>query len=319
MMSKSFYSNLSEAEKLEYTSIPKAEKKQIASHPPQEKIDWGVKMFLPEAWHLTRGAGVKVAVLDTGVDAGHEDLALNIVAAKDFTNSNEGFYDTDKLGHGTHVAGIIGAIDNEIGVVGIAPEVDLYCGKVLRSSAYGQISWLVDGITWAIENEVDVISMSLGTLTDDEKLHSAIKEARCNGIYVICAAGNRGSSLDAVDYPAKYDETLAVGSIDLNKKISSFSSVGKQVDVVAPGQDIWSTIPGSNYGLISGTSMATPFVSGLIALMISKHRIYGGHTELRTLEDLKSHLKKVTEDLGPLGRDYTFGHGLVDPCKLLAL
>ncbi|MCX6578733.1 MAG: S8 family peptidase [Candidatus Aminicenantes bacterium] len=281
-----------------------------------EVTDWGLKMLsIPSWWKETRGEGIKVAILDTGVAYNHPDLSHAVTAMEDFTGSKCGPADMD--GHGTHVAGIIAARKNRQGVVGIAPKAKLLIGKVLGDNGVGSFKALAKGIYWAIEQNADIISLSLQNAGENEAVHDAIKEAIKNDIFVICAAGNKGPQIDSVKYPAKYPETIAVGAIDRRLKVAHYSSRGDQVDIVAPGEEILSTYPPKIYAVLSGTSMAAPFVSGIAALLIAKHRKLGGETPIKTQADLLEHLRRTAIDIGSAGLDPLSGFGLINPEDLL--
>lgn len=280
-----------------------------------ETIDWGLEMLsIPSLWRLSKGKDIKVAVLDSGI-VNHPELSEAILDTEDFTNSSNGSYDSN--GHGTHVAGIIAARKNNGGVVGVAPESQLLIGKVLGDGGNGSPKQLADGIKWAIEKEADIINISLTSSLEVGEVSEAIEEAVNNKIFVICAAGNSGPFLDSVEYPAKYPNTVAVGAIDREKKVAQFSARGPQVDIVAPGDNIRSTYPPGTFAVISGTSMAAPFASGIAALMLAKHRDYGGETPVENQEQLIEHFRKTAIDLGELGPDSLYGFGLINPEGLL--
>jgi len=279
-----------------------------------ETIDWGIELLnIPSLWRLTQGEGIKVAVLDTGIDITHPDLADNIADTRDFSGSSVGVADMN--GHGTHVAGIIAARRDGKGVVGVAPKATLLIGKVLGDDGYGSSISISNGIRWAADSGADIISMSLGSQYPDEGIHNAIKEVVAIGKYVICAAGN--DNFNYVDFPGAFDECVAVGSIDRRRIISSFSSRGPEVDIVAPGDKILSTYPTRTYAVLSGTSMATPFVSGVVTLMLAKHKEFGGNTPINNLTDLLNHLRDTAIDLGSEGFDEAYGFGLINPEKLV--
>ncbi|MGN9168659.1 S8 family peptidase [Paenibacillus polymyxa] len=237
------------------------------------EIPRGVEMIqAPAVWNQTRGRGVKVAVLDTGCDADHPDLKARIIGGRNFTDDDEGDPENfkDYNGHGTHVAGTIAAAENENGVVGVAPEADLLIIKVLNKQGSGQYDWIIQGIYYAIEQKADIISMSLGGPEDVPELHEAVKKAVASPILVICAAGNEGDGDDRTDefgYPGCYNEVISVGAINFDRHASEFSNSNNEVDLVAPGEDILSTVPGGKYATFSGTSMATPHVAGALALI----------------------------------------------------
>jgi len=281
-----------------------------------ETIDWGLKLLgVPPLWKETQGEGIKVGVLDTGIALEHPDLRPAILEARDFTRSPSAAYDAQ--GHGTHVSGIIAARRNARGIVGVAPAAKIIMAKVLNDEGAGTSQDIVAGIRWAVETGADILSMSLGSPEPDEEIHQALLLAISKGIFVITAAGNEGPELDTVGYPAGFPEMIAVGSIDRRKRLSRFSSRGRQVDVVAPGDEITSCYPPRGYAVLSGTSMATPFVSGVVALAVAKHRKMGGKTPLRTQQDLIEHLCRTSADAGQTGFDPLYGCGIIDPAKLI--
>ena len=230
------------------------------------------------AWSVTTGTAasgpIKVAILDTGIDQAHPDLSVKIELGlqKDFTGSGSV---NDFYGHGTHVGGIVAAItdNNTEGIAGTCPDCRLLNGKVLNDSGSGAYSWIASGITWATQNGAKVINMSLGGSVKSSTLESAVKYAWNNGVVVVAAAGN--SNNPSKTYPGAYTNVIAVAATDNKDKKASFSSYGSWVDVAAPGVNIFSTFPthpyqinkslGFDYG--SGTSMATPFASGVVALI----------------------------------------------------
>lgn len=225
-----------------------------------------------EIWEQTKGKGIKVAILDTGCDLSHPDLMNQIIGGRNFTTDDNGEPDKyqDYNGHGTHVAGTIAALQNENGVVGVAPEASLFIVKVLDGDGSGQYEWIIDGINYAVEQKVDIISMSLGGPEDVPELHQAIQNAIKNNILVVCAAGNEGDGEDATDelgYPGCYNEVISVGAIDLERNSSRFSNSNNEIDLVAPGEKILSTYLNGKYAKLSGTSMATPHVTGALALI----------------------------------------------------
>lgn len=281
-----------------------------------ETVDWSLAAYhVPQQWKATRGAGVTVAVLDTGIEAEHGDLAAAIDDARDFSRSRSG--PRDRQGHGTHVAGTIAARRNEQGVVGIAPECRLLVGKVLGDDGAGSEQAVAAGIAWATERGADIISLSLGSRHPSRLIEEAAVRAARQGRFVICAAGNDGPA-DSVNYPAALESTIAVGAVDRHGRVARFSSRGSQVDIAAPGQDILSTWLGGSYAKLSGTSMAAPFVSGVVALMLAKHRATGGSTPLRNNDDLRAHLARCATDAGSPGHDAAYGWGLINPRALLA-
>jgi major intracellular serine protease len=237
------------------------------------EVPQGVELIqAPMVWEKTKGKGSTIAILDTGCDLSHPDLKERIIAGRNFTNDDKGNKDVfqDYNGHGTHVAGTMAATQNQKGVVGVAPEANLLIVKVLDKNGSGQYEWIINGIYYAIEQKVDIISMSLGGPEDVPELHEAIQRAVENNILVVCAAGNEGDGRDATNelgYPGCYNEVISVGAITLDRQISEFSNSNNEVDLVAPGENILSTYLNGKYATLSGTSMATPHVSGALALI----------------------------------------------------
>lgn len=275
----------------------------------EERINWGQSIYnVPAAWSSTQGDDVKVAVLDTGIDQDHPDLQDAIESTMDFTG--DGIEDVN--GHGTHVAGVIGARLNGVGFVGVAPRCRLLIGKVLDNSGSGAYSWIANGIRWAVDEGADVINMSLGGPSSDSDLFIAVHHALTQGVSVICAAGNEGSLFqNSVGYPGHYGGVITVASHDQNGNRSGFSSAGGELDFMAPGSRIWSTYVDGGYAELSGTSMAAPFVSGLAALVVSKHRSQGGATPVDNCEDLREHLMRMATHPGY--HDTHTGYGPLQP------
>ncbi|MCY7919773.1 serine protease Isp [Bacillus vallismortis] len=237
----------------------------------------GIKVIkAPEMWAKgVKGRDVKIAVLDTGCDTSHPDLKSQIIGGKNFTDDDGGKEDviSDYNGHGTHVAGTIAANDSNGGIAGVAPEASLLIVKVLGgANGSGQYEWIINGINYAVEQKVDIISMSLGGPSDVPELEAAVKNAVKNGVLVVCAAGNEGDGnerTEELSYPAAYNEVIAVGSVSIARELSEFSNANKEIDLVAPGEQILSTLPNKKYGKLTGTSMAAPHVSGALALIKS--------------------------------------------------
>ncbi|MBI4566796.1 MAG: S8 family peptidase [Planctomycetes bacterium] len=288
------------------------------SRTPGEVVDWGLKLLgVPDLWRRCRGEGVTVAVLDTGIDTSHPDLAGAVVAARDFTGSPGGAEDV--AGHGTHCAGIIAARHNGLGVVGVAPGCRLLVGKVLNDEGAGEFGWIVQGLEWAVLQRADIISMSFGGPVADDRLLRAIRRAVDRGVIIVCAAGNDGycGAEECISFPGEYQETIAVGSINREMIRSRFSSIGARLDLMAPGEEVFSTFPRSAYAVLSGTSMATPFVAGVAALALAKHRSRGGKTPLTNQAEMREHLTHCCTDAGPAGFDVEYGFGIVNPVALL--
>ncbi len=268
---------------------------------PSQRTPWGVTAVgAPVAG--TTGKGIKVAVIDTGIDLDHPDLQANIAGKVDFTGSRKGA--DDQNGHGTHVAGSIGARQDSIGVVGVAPEVSLYAVRVLDARGSGYWSDVVEGIGWCVTNEMDVANMSLGASSAPSALKDAC-DAASSIVLLIAAAGNSGdgsTSTDETSVPAAYASVVAVGAIDSNNALASFSNTGPYVELCGPGVSVLSTYKGGTYATLSGTSMASPHAAGVAALL------WGSGS---TASSVRAALVSKAWDLGPTGRDAGFGWGLV--------
>lgn len=287
---------------------------------PVQPIPWNIKMVkAPAAWSRGfRGQGIKVAVLDTGI-ANHPDLVLS--GGVSFVPGVVSFNDDN--GHGTHCAGIIGARNNSLGVVGVAPQCSLYGVKVLKHDpvtgrASGSTSWILAGMAWARKNKMHVVSMSLGSSSCQSIAYTnAITQLNAAGTTVVCASGNGfQTAFPCVGSPANSPGAIAVGAVDSNKIIAPFSSRGtgccpagaNPVSLVAPGVSVKSTVLGNNYGNMSGTSMACPHVAGAAALV--KQRF-----PALSPAQIRAKLMSTAADLGVPGNDATYGRGLLN-CDL---
>lgn len=237
------------------------------------------KISAPQGWTVTTGsASVVIAIVDTGVDMAHQDLAGKIVPGYDFVN-NDNNADDDN-GHGTHCAGIAAAVTNNArGVAGVDWNARIMPVKVLSASGSGSFAAIANGITWAVDNGADVISLSLGGSSGSTTLQSAVDYAWSRNVVVVAAAGNSNTS--AASYPAFYTNCIAVGSTDQNDARSSFSNFGSWVDVAAPGSSILSTYDGNTYATLSGTSMAAPAVAGLAGLLWAKNGLTASNVSIR--------------------------------------
>ena len=242
-----------------------------------EVLPWGVDRIDAEfVWPTEEesgytGAGITVAVIDTGIDKDHPDLVENIIDGLNFVRKKgkvlPDAWDDDN-GHGTHCAGIIAAEDNEEGVIGVAPDAGLYAIKVLNRRGMGFMTDIIAGIEHATDEEVHVISMSLGGPPSDS-MAAAITAASDAGIVLVGASGNNGDERDpSVIYPAAYADVIAVGATDVSDNVAIFSAYGDELDLVAPGVSIYSTYLRGGYAYGSGTSMACPHVAGVVALLL---------------------------------------------------
>lgn len=285
-----------------------------------EFLNWGQQFLqLPKAWTSSRGSDVRVGIIDTGMAVNHPDLREAIVANRDFTGSPTGV--SDDLGHGTHVAGIVAAKDDEQGVVGVAPQARLLNAKVLRHpGAQLEEGPISEAVQWCVAEGAGVICMSLTWSKPVPRIREAIEAANQAGVLVVAATGNRGGSGGPVGYPARYPDTLGVGYVNLGSdgrpRVTPDSAAGPEVDVVAPGGAILSTFPPNVYAVASGTSMATPFVAGVLALLLSHRRRQGKPPP--TLAELRTSLRRTNHDLYTPGEDAYTGWGLVDPERLLS-
>lgn len=296
---------------------------------------WGVQHIGAGLVHESgnKGAGVKIAVLDTGIDYTHEDLAGNYKGGYNFVEYPDpndpdktityplNTFDDSGNGHGTHVAGIIGARQNGIGAVGVAPEADLYAVKVLDGARHGLDSWVIKGIEWAVSNGMQIINMSL-----EGGYNPAVEEA-CNAAYaggalLVAAAGNTYGG--PIDYPAGYASVIAVTGTDPKDINAWFSPDDPKVELAAPGVNIMSTVPSSvfstigisGYDILSGTSQAAPHVAGTAALILSSGNLEDLNNDGKVNnEDLRLKLGMTTLDLGVPGRDTAFGYGLLNAAK----
>jgi subtilisin len=252
-----------------------------------ETVPVGVaQVKAPAAWGNSMGKGIRVGVVDTGIDFNHPDLKSNYVGGVSFVPGAP--TPMDDNGHGTHCSGTIGAAINGAGVVGVAPQASLYAAKVLDSNGSGQFSWVIAGIDWCIQHRMHIVSMSLGAAAGNSQ----------GGMPVPPAASNVG-------FPGKYKNVIAVSAIDSSNVIAPFSSRGPEVDVCAPGVNVLSTLPGGNYGTLSGTSMACPHVSGVAALTWGAHRFSNN-------EQIWNLLASTVDNLGMPGWDLLYGYGRVN-------
>jgi subtilisin family serine protease len=253
--------------------------------------------------------GVKVAIVDTGIDGSHDDLTGLVdggYSALTKSENPESYQDDN--GHGTHVAGIVAARRDGRGVVGVAPRARLYAVKVLDSDGTGSVSDIIDGIVWAAKNGIQVMNLSIGSSVDSDALHRAVRYARSKGVVLVAAAGNAGQS---VSFPGAYAEAICVTASDPEDRLAVFSNYGPEVDFIAPGVDILSDRLGGGVVSYSGTSMAAPHVTGLVALSISQ-----GWSGLSGPDGVLRQLQKSAKPLTGLSVNEQ-GHGMVDAGRLV--
>lgn len=274
--------------------------------PSYSKQWYSKKIQMPRAWELSRGASnVTVAVIDSGIQVDHPELRGRIVFPYDIINGNSIIYPDE---HGTHVAGILGASINNIGIAGIAPHVKIMPVNVFHGEV-ANIFDIVNGIYYAADHNADIINLSLGSPDYSNTLDYAINYAASKGIIIVAAAGN-DNSYEYI-YPAALPSVLAVSATDMNDEITEFSNYGDFIDFSAPGVDIYSTNIGNTYGSLSGTSMAAPIVSGVGALMLSKNPFLNA-------VQVENILKRSSLDLGDPGWDILYGNGRVDAYTALS-
>lgn len=298
---------------------------------------------LSKAWDITTGdPHVVIAVVDTGIDLTHPELRDHLVPGQNFVTevevSADGSSDPnapkklvsipdhgpmDDGGHGTHVAGILGAAENGQGITGVAPRCMIMPVKSLAYTESGEASDVANGVVWATDHGARVINMSLGAYGGSKALEKAVAYAIAHRVVVVAAMGNdrddptQNYGTDP-SYPAALPGVIAVGATDEDDQLTTFSNVGRWISVSAPGNNIYSTLPsyptvnanGLDYGLLSGTSMATPFVTGAVALLLSVD------PDL-TPQQVKARLEATADDLGPSGFDTQYGHGRLNPYRLL--
>ena len=267
-----------------------------------ETLPWGVDRVDADRAHADgyTGSGGDIAILDTGIDSDHPDLAANLGTGRAYVDSTTGSepWDDDE-GHGTHCAGIADAVDNSEGVVGVSTAATLHAVKVLGADGYGYYSDIAAGLEWTANRGYDVASLSLGGTTGSSTIRDACRYAVDNGVLVVAAAGNDGEA-DSVRYPAAYSTVIAVSATTGSDDLAYFSSYGPEVELAAPGYSVYSTVPGG-YGYKSGTSMACPHVAGAGSQLMAAGL---SNTEARQT------LRETAEDVG-LPEDEQ-GYGLLD-------
>ncbi|WP_158056687.1 S8 family serine peptidase [Halorussus halophilus] len=294
-------------------------------HALAQTLDWGQDRIDSEVAHANgeTGAGADIAIIDTGIDDDHPDLSANIGSGKSFVacstkggcrygakpaNNTCNYSWTDDNDHGTHCAGIADAVDNSQGVVGASTDATLHAVKVLDKCGSGSFSDITAGVEYVADQGWDVGSMSLGASSGSSALRDACQYAVNNGVFLVGAAGNSGPCTDCVGYPAAYPEVMAVSSTNSSDGLSSFSSQGPEVDIAAPGTDIYSSVANGTYDTFSGTSMATPHVAGVAGLLMAN-----GYTNT----EARNQLASTAEDIG-LGSNES-GAGLLDAAAALGL
>jgi major intracellular serine protease len=269
------------------------------------------KLDVDKQWVKSMGDGVTVAVIDTGCDYNHPDIKDNIIGGYNSIKKNDNFMDDN--GHGSHVCGTICSPDNGMGMVGVAPKAKILAIKALSSSGAGSPNHIVNGIKYAIESKVDIITMSLGSEGDIPNIKSALQEASAANILVFCAAGNSGPSKNIM-YPARDPNAISIGAIDENFDRTNFTCSGDSLDFLSPGHNILSILPGNRYGLMSGTSMSNPFAVGCAALYLSYHRQQYGIKYLSQKDMIEILQKNAIDLVNPAFRSKKYqGYGIIRP------
>ena len=269
---------------------------------------WGVQSIGAGAVHASgnKGGGVMVAILDTGIDTDHPDLTYDPACSASFVT---GETLDDGHNHGTHAAGTVAALDNDTGVVGVAPDATLCIYKVLNNGGGGNYSDIIAALQQAVADGVQVTNNSYGSSADPgSTVKAAFDNAYAAGVLHVGAAGNSGNVTGTGDnciYPARWDSVMATAATTQSDTRASFSSTCPEVELAAPGYQINSTVPGGGDGLMSGTSMASPHVAGSAALVLAANPGWSN-------DDLRWQLQTTADDLGDPGRDAHYGYGLVN-------
>lgn len=285
--------------------------KAVATVPNDEffkPYQWNLSQIeIGEGWNLSGGEDVTIAILDTGVDAKHLDLKGKLLKGYNAFDDSDDY--SDSHGHGTHVAGIAAALTNNVtGIAGVSWKSNILPVKVLNEAGEGSSFEVAKGIYWAVDHGADVINMSLGDYNDSDALHDAIKYAYNKDVVIVTASGN--DNVQDPMYPALYEETFTVAAVDDARNRAFFSNYGKHVDIAAPGENIPSLFPDNNYVVMSGTSMASPHVAGVAALIrslrpdLSNKQVYDVMTS-------------TAKDLGTKGHDSYYGHGEINVAAAL--
>lgn len=233
----------------------------------EQGIPWGVQAIrAPSAWRTTTGHRIKIGVIDTGVDFSHPDLRHSL--ARGINLLTRSMLPHDDNGHGTHIAGTIAAANRLHGMIGVAPRAVIHPVKAFDHQGSAYVSDIILGIEWCVRNRMDVVNMSFGMKTRSKALLAAVQNAYQAGVIIVASSGNDGKRR-AVDYPARFPQTLSVGATNKHRRIASFSNRSSLVDIYAPGERIMSAWLRGKYNEMSGTSMATSHVSGAIALLLA--------------------------------------------------
>ncbi len=271
-----------------------------------EVYDWGlIDLHIPKIHRQTLGSGIKIAIIDSG-ESEHFEIENNKVASVNFTDSETLL---DRNGHSTFVSGIVAAEKNNEGIIGVAPKASLYFAKGIDDAGRGEPASLVRSIDWSIKQGVDIISISAGMFFDFKPLHKIIQKAHRKNIIIVAATGNTGKRHYDVAFPARYPEVIGVAAYDKKHRVAKFSSRGINVTCAMPGVDIYSTHLKNNFCKSSGTSYACPIMTGICALILSKHRDSNcdSNTPCETPSQMMAHLKKYAIKMDNGVKDVGFG------------
>jgi len=272
-------------------------------------VPWSYKKLgITKMWKFAKGKNVKIAILDSGIDLNHPDLkSANIIKTINFIEPNKPA--SDESGHGTFIAGIVAAQNNNFGIVGIAPEAEIYILKILNKKLEGKVDLIVRALDFCIKNEINIVNMSFSTSSDNPKLRKAVSKAAKHGIIIVASARNSFGS--KAGFPASYPEVISVASVNYKNQISQFSAQGK-IDFCSYGENILSTTVNKSYKIASGNSVAAAHLTAIIALILSKPEKWGLPPKHSINKDkIYNVLLKLSEDLGEKGKDNIFGFGLV--------
>jgi subtilisin family serine protease len=305
-----------------YTSMkcklyPYTRKEVVTTQEIKQISGWQITAFnIPDTWAYSKGDNVRIAVIDTGCDLDHPDLKENLLEGHNFINPSQ--LPQDDNDHGTHVTGSICATNNGLGVVGIAPKAKVMPLKVLDKDGSGSMELAAKAVRYAVEMDVDMMCMSMASGRPLASLRKAIKIATNKGIPVFCAGGNVNKTMDIL-YPARYPETIAIAALDKNFSRAAFSNTSKHnLDFLAPGVDILSTVRGGWYSVFSGSSMAAPFAVGVAALLLAAKRKYHLSISLGSVDDYRRAFREHGVELDKFNGDKMFlGAGIIDPMKLV--
>lgn len=274
-----------------------------------EAIDYGINLSgAPLEWEETMGNGINVGIIDTGADIHHLDLKGRIRKYINFTSSDRRDI-CDENGHGTHVSGIVAASKNGYGIIGTAPLANLYIAKAFDKNGYGRDEDVIKSIYWMLDNGIKIINMSFSSPTYNADYYRAVRDAYNEGAIMVCAAGNTdGKTRETPSYPAKFSESLCVSAVDINAQAAAFSGKHTKADISAAGYEILSCYPGNRFARLSGTSMATPIISGCAAILNAEAKKKKGR--FLTPEEMRIVMCMYAVDTDKSGKPGNLGCGV---------